>query len=515
MEKGRTKNTIRNIKSGVIYQIVSIILPFINRTAILYTLGTEFTGLSGLFTSILHVLNIAELGFNSAIVYSLYQPVAENDIKRINEIVSLLKKVYNIIGWFILVAGVLLMPAIPYLIKGTYPSSMNIYYLYLLYLINSVLSYFLFAYKESLLIANQRKDIADNIRTIINVIRYLVQLIVLIIFRNFYIYLIVSVIGTISTNIIIHLNVSKRYKYLSNIKGKTKIPNSIKKQVMGLMVGKISDTCRNSFDSLIISSFLGLTALTIYGNYYYIYSSLTSIMLVICNSMSASVGNSVVERNEKDNFESLLTFSQLFSIILCICTTCLVTLYQPFMIIWVGDSLLLPLSDMLLFCLYFYMVNINNIRNQFISGNGMWDKLKASYILEAIANLILNILLGKLFGITGVIVATIITIFIFNYLQRNYILFKNYFKSNSIILFYKEQLYYLLLTTISCVVSYLICNIIDVTGIIGLLIYGLVSVTISITIMTIGLIFTKRFSNTMNMVKRIIRVVTKRQRKEA
>lgn len=514
MKVGRTKNTVRNIRAGVIYQIVSIVLPFINRTAILYTLGTEFTGLSGLFTSILHVLNIAELGFNSAIVYSLYQPVAENDTKKINEIVSLLKRVYNIIGLFILIAGLLLMPAIPYLIKGTYPSSINIYYLYLLYLVNSVLSYFLFAYKESLLIANQRKDIADNIRTIINIFRYLIQLIVLIMFRNFYIYLVISIIGTILTNIIIHFSVSKRYKYLNNVNIKTKIPNSIKKQVRGLMVGKIGDTCRNSFDSLIISSFLGLTALTIYGNYYYIYSSLTGIMLVICNSMSASVGNSIVEKSEKENYSNLLTFSQLFAIILCVCTTCLVTLYQPFMKIWVGEKLLLPLIDMFLFCLYFYMVNINNIRNQFISGNGMWDKLKTSYILEAIANLILNILLGKLLGITGVIIATILTIFIFNYLQRNRILFNNYFKSCSIIVFYKEQLYYLLLTIISCLLSYFICNSISSTGIIGFIIYGLLSIFISLLIIIIGLAFTKRFDKTKEMIRRIISLVIKRERQE-
>ena len=514
MKSNRTKNTVRNIKAGVIYQIVSIVLPFINRTAILYILGAEFTGLNGLFMSILHVLNIAELGFNSAIVYNLYKPVADNDIQKINEIVSLLKKLYNIIGTFIFIVGLVLMPFLPYLISGSYPSEINIYLLYLLYLINSVLSYFLFAYKESLIIANQRKDIADNIRTLINITRYIFQLIVLIVFKNFYLYVFVSIIGTILTNIMINYSVSRRFPYFRDVKTNAKVPSDIKKQVGGLMIGKLGDICRNSFDNLIISAFFGLTLVAIYGNYYYIYSSLTAIMLVISNSMSASIGNSIVEKSEDQNYRYLLAFSQLFAVILGICTTCLLTLYQPFMKIWVGNKLILPFFDMVLFCIYFYLVNINDVRNQFISGNGMWDKLKQSYILEAFANLFLNIILGKLLGITGVIIATIITIFVFNYLQRNKILFKTYFKNNSIILFYREQLYYLFLTLISCILSYLVCEFIAIDGILGLIIYGLVSLVISFAILFMGIRLTQRYSETRKIMNRVINIVFRKYKKE-
>lgn len=511
MEKSRTKNTVRNAKAGVIYQIVAIILPFINRTAILYTLGAEFTGLASLFTSILQVLNITELGFNSAVVYSLYKPIADDDKSKIIETVSLLRRIYHRIGFIILFAGLMLTPFIPYFINGSYPDGINIYFLYILYLANSVLSYFLFAYKESLLIAHQRKDIADNVRTIVNIVRYVLQLIVLIIFKDFYIYVCVSIVGTIISNILIHYNVKKNYPYFKDIKSKMLIPCSLRKQVRGLMVGKIGDICRNSFDSLIISSFLGLTALAIYGNYYYIYSSLTGIMLVIANSMGASVGNSIVEKTRRENYGHLLTFSLLFAIILGITTTCLFTLFQPFMELWVGGELTLSFFDMTLFCIYYYLVNINDVRNQFISGNGMWDKLRSSYIIEALANLALNVVLGKFFGITGVILATIITIFVFNYIQRNNILFKTYFKKENYMIFYKEQFYYLFLTVVSCIVAFLICSSIGADGVVGLVINGLVSLIVSSVIMFVGLRFTFRYREASKLGKRIVRIILKKK----
>ena len=410
MPDSRTKNTIRNIRAGLIYKIVTIVLLFINRTAILWVLGAEFTGLTSLFASILQVLNLAELGFNTAIVYSLYKPMAEKDEKKICEIVSLFKKIYTIIGTIIFLGGLLVLPFIPHLIKGTYPSTINIYILYLLYLTNSAISYYLFAYKECLLIADQREDIVENIRTIVENARYIIQLVVLLTTKNFYIYMIVAIFGTIITNICIEIITKKRYSYYKKISSKLKIPAELKKQVSGLMINRICDTFRNSFDCLIISTFLGLVSTAIYSNYYYVYSALYGIMLIICNSMSASVGNSIIVKTEEENYKNMETFYWMFTWIIGTTTVCLGCLYQPFMKMWAGDNLLLSNCNMFLFCIYYYAINMNNIRNQYITGTGIWWHLKVSYLIEAIANLLLNIILGKLFGITGVLIATIITI---------------------------------------------------------------------------------------------------------
>ncbi|MBR3252637.1 polysaccharide biosynthesis protein [Candidatus Saccharibacteria bacterium] len=510
MEKSRTKNTTRNIGAGLVNQIISIVLPFINRTAILWTLGAEFTGLAGLFSSILNVLNIAELGFNTAIVYSLYKPMADKDHQKICEIVSLFRKIYVIVGTVVLVGGLAVMPFLTKLINGSYPDTINLYVVYLLYLINSVTSYYLFAYKECLLIADQRQDVAKNIRTIVNVARYLMQLLVLVVTKDFYLYLIVAIAGTVISNLLIQISTLKHYPFYRDIKTRLKIPADLRKQIGGLVINKICDTFRNSFDSLIISSFIGLTATAIYGNYYYIYSALYGVMLVICNAMSASVGNSIVKNSEEVNYKHMLTFSQIFAGIMGSFTVAMACLYQPFMKVWAGEELLLPTFDMLLFCVYFYVINMNNIRNQYISGNGLWWKLKWSYIAEALANLGLNFVLGKLFGITGVILATIFTIFVFNYLQRNYILFKKYFKHQNIWEFYREQFYYVLLTAIGLGISYFISEGLPVEGILNIAFRVLICLTVPNLIYFVGIKYTKRYRDTHDFMKRIRRIILKR-----
>ena len=504
MADSRTKNTVRNIGAGLINQVVSIILPFINRTIILWSLGVEFTGLSGLFSSILSVLGIAELGFNTAIVYSLYRPMSEHDENKICEIVSLFQKIYGIIGTIVLVLGMAIMPFLKYLIHGSYPSEINLYVVYFLYLLNSVISYYMFAYKECLLIADQRQDMAQNMRTIVNILRYVAQFVVLLKFRSFYYYLIVAIIGTVVTNLGIQCITVRKYPYFKQIKKKQHIPKELITQMKGLMINKICDTFRNSFDNLIISSFIGLTATAIYGNYYYIYSAVYGIMLTICNAMSASVGNSIVEKDEYQNYGDLLTFSALFAVILGVCTALLACLYQPFMRLWAGENLLLSTFNMFLFCAYFYVINMNNIRNQYISGTGIWWKLKISYIVEAVANLILNFILGKYFGITGVLLATIITIFVFNYLQRNTVLFKCYFKNSSYIKYLLEQFYYAIFAIVAVVISYSLCERTKMNDIWGLIIRGGIALVVSGIILGIGLFLSKRRYATINFIRQMI-----------
>lgn len=464
LSDGRTKNTSRNILAGLLNQMVSIVLPFVNRTVVLRTMGADFTGLAGLFLSILGVLNIAELGFNTAVVYSLYRPMAEHDEDAICEIVSLLRKIYLLVGTAILGFGILLMPFLPNLIHGSYPDSINLYLLYFLYLINSAVSYYLFAYKECLLIADQRQDIAHNIRSVVSTARYILQFIVLLATHNFYCYLITAVLGTVVTNISIQYATLKRYPYFHFVQSKLKPPKSFFDQMKGLLIDRICNTCRNSFDGIIISSFVGLTATAIYGNYYYIYSALYGVMLVICGAMGASVGNSIVTDSIEKNYRDLQKFSMLFAWIAGWCTTCLLCLYQPFMRLWAGEELLLPQFDMVLFCIYFYVINMNNVRNQYVSGNGMWWRLRGSYLLEAFANLGCNVILGRMFGITGVILATIITIFFFNFVLRNTILFRDYFRGQSLKRFHLNHLYYAAATFIASWVTFGVCRMLPPLG---------------------------------------------------
>ena len=510
----RTHNTLRNIISGLINRGIMILLPFINRTAILWLLGAEFTGLTGLFTSVLSVLSLAELGFNSAIVYSLYEPMAKRDETTICALVTLFRRVYHIIGTVILIGGLCILPFISRFIHGNYPSAINIYILFGMYLANAVISYYLFAYKAVLLTADQRQDIINNIRTTVHIITYLIQLVVLIATRNFYMYVLIAILSTIGNNLLIQYITLKRYSFFKRLAQVPKMPAALKKQIYGLAINKLSDTCRNSFDSIIISSFLGLTATAIYGNYYYVYSALYGVMMVIANSMGASVGNCIVKKDTAYNYNQLLLFSLLFTgLLACVCS-CMACLYQPFMQLWAGESLLLPTTSMLLFCLYFYVINLNNIRNQYVSGTGLWWKLKGPYVVEAIGNLGLNIVLGKLYGINGILWATIITIFCFNFLWRTDILFHNYFKGYSQLRFLGEQFYYALVTILCVGCTYGLCIVLFTQNtVLSLLGRGALCALIAPLIFIAAVCFMPRFKQAQLFIDQILTNYLKTRRK--
>lgn len=198
----RTKNTIRNIAFGSLSRVINIVLPFISRTAILYMMGTQYLGLSSLFSSILSFLSLTELGVGAAMIYSMYKPIAENDDETICALLNLYKKLYRLIGAVILLLGIALMPFLKLLVPEELPPDIDLYVLYFIYLLNSVLSYWVFAYKNALLQAYQRSDINSKIASIITIVSYTVMLTTLFVTRNYYAYVIWLPIFTILTNVI-------------------------------------------------------------------------------------------------------------------------------------------------------------------------------------------------------------------------------------------------------------------------------------------------------------------------
>ena len=211
MKINRTENAVRNILFGGILRVYQIVIPFVMRTVMIYCMGVQYLGLNSLFTSILQVLNLAELGVGSAMVYSMYKPIAEDDTDTICALMGLYRTYYQCIGLIIAVIGVGLTPFIPKLIKSDLPVGINIYALYLLNLSATVLSYWLFAYKNSLLQAHQRIDVTSKVTLITNTFQYVVQIFVLAVLKNYYIFVVVMLLTQAMTNIITSIVVTKMY----------------------------------------------------------------------------------------------------------------------------------------------------------------------------------------------------------------------------------------------------------------------------------------------------------------
>lgn len=424
----RSYNAKRNSVWGIINRFVLLLLPFIVRTVMIKTLGADYLGLSGLFTSILQVLSMAELGFGQALIYSMYKPVAENNTELVCALLRTYKKIYRIIGCVVLTVGLTLIPLLPLMIKSDIPPDINIYILFLIYLVNSIASYWLFAYKISLLNVNQRNDVVSKITTLIMASLYCLQIVVLLIFKNYYIYIILMPISTILINLIASFYASKMYpEYQPAGIINPQLKGELKKSISGLMVVKLSSVSRNAFDSIIVSAYISLTVVAVYNNYYYVLNAVTSFLLVFTQAIAAPIGNSMavesIEKNQKDM--NRLNFVYMW--ISGLCAVLMMSLYQPFMKIWVGDALMFSDSTMFLFVIYFLVIKLGDIQGQYFDAAGLWWYRRPYAIIEALGNLLLNFILGYFWGVNGILIATIVTTVVFNFIISSQVIFARYF----------------------------------------------------------------------------------------
>lgn len=427
----KLKNVQRNIVFGFINKIVTLFFPFAVRSIIISKLGMDYVGLNSLFSSILQVLSLAELGFGSAIVFSMYKPIAYHDKSKIGALLNLYRNTYRVIGLVILVIGVMVIPFLKSLISGGYPSDVNITILYLIYLLNTVSSYFLFAYKQSLLLANQRVDIDTNIVTIANIIMYILQIVCLLLTSNYYLYIIWLPISTIFINIIRNKIVMKMFPDVTCVGSVTlEEKRDIFKRVFGLMLTRICQVCRNSFDSIIISAFLGLEVLGKYQNYYYIMGTIVGFLGIVTSSIVASIGNDVVTKNNHDNYNRCKIFMSGYNFLASWCTVCLLCLYQPFMNLWVSKKNMLPFELVVFMCMYFYCLKMGDVVAVYKEATGIFWEDRLRPVVESIANLVLNVLLVKWLGVEGVVLSTVISITLINIPWSTHILFKVYFKQS-------------------------------------------------------------------------------------
>lgn len=442
----RTKNAIRNTKWGFLQRLANILLPFVVRTVLIHTLGAEYGGLSSLFTSILSILSLTELGFSSAIVYSMYKPIAEDDKDKICALLNVYRKAYLVIGSIILAIGLMLVPVLPKLIKDDVPADVNLYVLYGIYLINNVISYFLYGYKTSLLSAHQREDVLSKNILLYTLALYGAQCVMLLAFKDFYLFTILIPLSTVLLNILNNRAVSQMFPdYRPRGTIGTADRDELKKNLTGLMFSKVGAATRNTFDSIVVSMFLGLTSVAMYNNYFYIVSGVNAFLVVLMNAITAGVGNKIAVDSPESNYEDFNMFHFLYMWLAGWCTVCMMCLYQPFMRLWMGESLMFPNYIMFLFCYYFMMMKQGDISSVYYSAAGLWWHGKLRFIIEAFLNLSLNFVLGKYYGVAGIILATIIS-FTCIYFYGSKFLFTEYFKNGKLGKFYVDNVLYMLAT---------------------------------------------------------------------
>ncbi|SDM05894.1 Membrane protein involved in the export of O-antigen and teichoic acid [Sarcina sp. DSM 11001] len=458
----RAKNASRNIVFGTIYKAYNVIMPFVMRTAMIYFMGVKYLGLNSLFSSILQVLNLAELGVGSAMVFSMYKPIVEDDSTRICALMRLYKLYYRVIGLIIAVAGIAIMPFIPRLIHSDVPENINIYILYLLNLGATVISYWLFAYKNSLLQAHQRTDVISKVAISVLSLKYVLQFLVLWIFRNYYLYLICRIVCQAVQNIVTFIATSKMYpEYKVEGRLESKEIQRINQRIRDLFTSKLGSVVINSADTIVISAFLGLTVLAIYQNYYFILTAIIGFVTIFFNSLTAGIGNSLITETIEKNYNDFKKLTFLTCWIAGFCSCCLLNLYQPFMEIWVGKNLMLEFPAIVCFVIYYFVYEVNQLLNTYKDAGGIWHKDRFRPLVTATANLGMNLIMVHFWGIYGVLLSTVLSMILVGmpWLIQN--LFSTMFSRDQLSGYLKKLAIYVVITIGVCFSTWFICNLVE------------------------------------------------------
>ena len=509
-QRSRIQNVSNNFIWTAANSLVSTIFPFIVRSLLIRYIGIEYSGVSSLFTSVFQVLSVAELGIGNAVVFYLYRSVGQWDVPQTRYFLRMLRRIYRIIGAIITAAGVILFPFVPYLVKGKeYPNGLNLYVIFAIYIINAAFAYLTAGYRTILLQADQRADVVEKAGVCAGASMYVLQIGAILLTGNYYIYCGLLLISPVFNTVLPAIAAGRLYPEIFEKEEKEEsyqpepgFRKDFMTRIISIALAKIRNISRNSFDSIVISAFLGLSVLAMYQNYYQIMLVPITMLGMLHRAVGPSLGNSVAMENQTSNYQVLRIYSFIQQGAVAICLSCLLNLYQPFMRLWVGEDYLLPYEMVILFCIYFYLMSLSDIGELLKETTGVWSQERVLAVVEASANLVLNLILVAFWGVAGVVLATIITLACINLPFEFLTLFRRYFNQNGLD-YFRIQLKYALTTILACGCSCLLCHKIPETGILW---FG-VRLLVSVCIPGMILLFIYRKSKEMRWMQSIMSVI--------
>lgn len=430
MNSSRTANSLKNIVFGVGYQILSIILAFVNRSVFIYTLGVSYLGISSLFTEILSMLSMADLGFGVALTYSMYKPLADKDYDRLAGLTNLYAKVYHSIAAVVFIAGIAIVPFLDNIVNLKHPIA-HIKLYYFLYLLNTIASY-LVIYKTSILDADQKDYVLNKYRSIFGVLQTIFMTLFLWFTHSFFIYLLIQIIFTYGQNFYSSHIAEKEYPFINK---KVRLPISEVRKIFlnlySVFIYKISYVMLNATDNTIISIFIGTNMVGYYSNYSMLTTRIISIMNAIFYAFTSSIGNLVVTENSKKRYSSFLGIQSLSLVLAIFCVMCVALLTQDFIYVWLGSKYLLSEKVFIAILINLYLQIILFPIWTFREATGLYLKTKYIMLLCAIINIILSVSLAHPLGISGVLISSAIARLATYFWFEPIYLFKKYFSSSS------------------------------------------------------------------------------------
>lgn len=436
----RFQNTWKNFRFGVAAQIVITLLGLVSRTIFIHVLSEDYLGVNGLYASILNVLSLTELGLSDIVVYSLYKPLAEGDEKQLTALMGYYKTIYRVIALAVAVIGLALVPVLRLLVKSEIDQYHLVLY-YLMFLTNSVCSYLL-VYKSSIIHADQKRYLISGYEMLFKFLTVALQVVCLLAFRNFTVYLFIQIAMTVTNNLFISRKADQLYPFL-----KKKEPldqekkKSIFRDVRYMFSYKAGGQLLNSTDNLYISSLISTATCGLYDNYLMIQGMVSAYTTIISQSVLGSLGNlnaTAEPRQKKQVFDA---YSMAFTWIATFCSAALLVMYNPFILLWAGEKWLLPMQTVAVICLNFFLPNVLVPVWNFRNTTGLFRETKNILLYAAAINLVLSYILGVRWGLTGILAATSVSRLLTSFWFEPYILHKKVFGTSSMPFFLRQAVH--------------------------------------------------------------------------
>lgn len=497
----RTKNSIKNTSVSFITNLLTIIIGLIAQAVFIKILGSEYLGINGLFSNIISLLGIVELGVGSAIIYHLYKPIVEEDIKKVKALMNFYKKCYTIIALIILTIGLMITPYLNLFIEEV-TIDINISLVYILFIIEIVCSYLL-SYKRSIINANQKNYLVNFIHIGYLVILNILEIIILVLTKNYYLYLGIKIVMRILENVGVTLLANKLYPYLKNNNEKLdeKTKKDIFQKVKALFFHKIGGFIVLGTDNIIISKFIGIIEVGLYSNYYMIIEAVEKLFGQVIRAITPSVGNMLVKESSEKSFEIFKRVRFLNFWIATFSGISLLVVMNSFITVWIGSKYLLATCVLIVLVLNYYAKSMRSCHMIFKEAAGIYYEDRYIPLLESVLNIVASLILLKYFGLAGIFMGTIISSLALYCISYPKYVYKKLF-NRSYLNYTKETLGYLSIFLVLAVITYKISRIIVISNaFLSLIINCLIAVVIPNLVLLIIFWHTDNFKYYLNLLK--------------
>jgi O-antigen/teichoic acid export membrane protein len=478
----RLENSARNLIVSWLGQVLYLLCSFVTRGVFAAQLSMDYMGLENLFANVLTLLSLAELGVGSAIIFSLYKPLAEDDRQKVRTLMRLFQRAYFAIGFSIALLGLAICPFIETIIKDA-PDIPYLQVYFLCFVFNSAISYF-FSYKGSLIIADQKKYKVALIQYVAQILMCLVQILVLLLTKNYLLFLACMIISTLVQNMVIAKTADRMYPYIKEKTGisplDSETKSTIKKNMLGLILHKCAGVANIPTSSVILSNFVGLGAVAIFGSYSMITTALTRMIDQAFDAMTASAGHMrATEAKERQHevFKTSFFINALLTALFSIPLLCVLDLFIGHL--WLGTDYLFPPWITILIVVMFYLKSLRSAGIAFTSAYGLYWHTRWKAVIETVVMIVLSILLTLWLGIAGVILATIISTIGISITIEGFMLYKHGFERSSRE-YFKQFILYTLITAALGAVTFFACSFIPGNGVLSFLAKGGLSVVLTL-----------------------------------